>query len=245
MSALAGKRDIIQQLQKDVLSMQGYKRSLGSSCISGLGPIEDAFPDKTFQTGAVHELISHVPEDAAATNGFIAGVLGRLMQKDSACLWISTKRTLFPPALKVFGIEPDQIIFVDVAQPREALWAMEEALKCDAITAVVGEISELSFTQSRRMQLAVEESRVTGFIHRYNPRSENTVACVTKWKIKPLPSVLEDGMPGVGFPRWNVQLLKVRNGRPGDWQIEWTAGRYQDVGKPVYVMPEVPSRRAG
>jgi protein ImuA len=37
---------------------------------------------------------------------------------------------------------------------------------------------------------------------------------------------LEDGLPGVGFPRWQVELLKVRNGNPGCWQVEWVAGSF-------------------
>ena len=103
---------------------------------------------------------------------------------------------------------------------------MEEALKCDGLSAVIGEMQELSFTASRRLQLAVEQSRVTGFILRHNPRNLNTTACVTRWKITSLPSELADDMPGVGFPRWNVELLKIRNGKPGAWQIEWTAGPF-------------------
>ena len=31
----------------------------------------------------------------------------------------------------------------------------------------------------------------------------------------PLRCELEDGMPGVGVPRWNVELLKISNGKPG------------------------------
>jgi protein ImuA len=98
-------------------------------------------------------------------------------------------------------------------------------LKCGGLAAVVGEIQEISFTASRRLQLAVEQTGVTGFIHRRYPRSLNTIACVSRWKITSLPSELEDGMPGVGFPRWNVELSKIRNGKPGAWQIEW-AGEY-------------------
>jgi len=33
----------------------------------------------------------------------------------------------------------------------------------------------------------------------------------------------------VGFPRWNVELLKVRNGNPGAWKIEWSAGSFRPV----------------
>lgn len=40
---------------------------------------------------------------------------------------------------------------------------MEEALKCGGLAAVVGEVQDISFTASRRLQLAVEQSGVTGF----------------------------------------------------------------------------------
>lgn len=245
MKSPSASNDIVQQLQREILSLQGLKRTSDSQRLNtGLGVIEKAFPEGIFPVGAVHEFISHIEEDAAATNGFVAGLLGTLMRKGGACLWISTKRTLFPPALKVFGIEPDRIIFVDLPKQKEALWAIEEALKCDVLSAVVGELKELSFTESRRLQLAVEQSRVTGFIHRVQTKSENTVACVTRWKIRPLPSLIEDGMPGVGFPRWNVQLAKVRNGKPGMWQVEWAAGGFRHITTQISI-PEIQKRKAG
>jgi len=40
---------------------------------------------------------------------------------------------------------------------------------------------------------------------------------------------LKNGMPGVGFPRWQIELLKVRNGKPGKWTVEWSAGRFIQV----------------
>jgi len=121
---------------------------------------------------------------------------------------------------------------------------MEEALKCEGLAAVIGEIKELSFTASRRLQLAVEQSRVTGFIIRNNPRTITTTACVTRWKITALSSELEDGLPGVGFPRWNVDLLKVRNGNPGKWQIEFNAGRFRHIYKTA-VIPQQLQQKTG
>ena len=137
-----------------------------------------------------------------------------LMKNKGVTTWISNARTLFPPALKNFGIDPDRIIFVDLEKERDVTWAMEEALKCGALTAVVGEIRDLNFTVSRRLQLAVEESRVTGFILRPNPRNLNTTACVSRWKITPMPSETEDDLPGIGFPRWKVDLSGI-GGLPG------------------------------
>jgi len=223
------KEDIIAGLRRDLLPLQGFKPVSGTNVSVGLGQINDSFPNASFPIGAIHEFISSDTEDSTATAGFIAAVLGKLMKNGGASLWIGSSCTVFPPALKSFDIDPEKIIFIDLQQEKDVMWAMEEALKCDSLVAVVGEIQELNFTASRRFQLAVEQSRVTGFILRHNPRNLNITACVTRWGITHLPTILADGMPGVGFPRWNVKLLKVRNGKPGSWQIEWIGKRFRDV----------------
>jgi protein ImuA len=240
MKQVAAKTEIIRQLQKDVLSLQGFKAACGEQRLqTGLGLIEKAFPYERFPTGAIHELLSYAPEQAAATNGFLSALAGRFLQAGGHCLWVGTKRTVFPPALAFFGIAPEQVIFIDTVREKEALWAFEEALKCEALAVVVGEWSELSFAQSRRLQLAVEESHVTGFIHRYSPRSENTTACVSRWKITPLAGSIEAGMPGVGFPCWHVALSKVRNGRPGAWDIEWSENTFKQLTPQQTTTPQI------
>ncbi|MEO5683634.1 MAG: Error-prone repair protein ImuA [Chitinophagaceae bacterium] len=240
------KKEILQQLQKDLLVLQGFKTPLGEVAVDlKLGPVTDSFPNKTFPVAAMHEFLSTEPEQASATSGFITGLLNGLMQQGKACVWISTKRTLFPPALKFFGVEPDQIIFIDLQNEKDLLWTMEEALKCEGLAAVVGEINNISFTASRRLQLAVEQSRVTGFLLRHNARQLTTIACVARWKINPLPTELTDSMPGVGFPRWHVELLKIRNGQPGHWQMEWSGGSFQPVYKIIPAIKIKSIRKAG
>lgn len=221
MSDLAEKKEIIRQLKEKILSMEGFCTGADSQLHDfGLGSMSAAFPGGTFPVGAIHELISSSETCAAAANGFMAGLLRTLMKREGFCLWISVGHKLFPPALKFFGIEPHRVIFVDVRREKDGLWVMEQGLKCNALSAVVAEISEISFAESRRLQLAVETSKVTGFIHRLHPRTENTLACVSRWKIRPLAS-RTDELPGVGFPRLEVELVKIRNGRPGIWQFEW------------------------
>jgi len=226
------KANIIVQLQKEILHLQGTRSTSNSTVLDlGLETIKNAFPNAQFPLGVVHEFICEGTEDVSASCGFISGILSSLMRCGGACLWISSSQTVFPPSLKSFGIDPHKIIFISLRKEKEILWAIEEALKCDGLAAVVGEIQELSFTVSRRLQLAVEQSRVTGFIIRRNPRNINTTACVARWKIISIPSVVVDDIPGVGFPRWNVELLKIRNGNPGTWQIEWMAGKFRPVYK--------------
>lgn len=224
-SPVSQKASAVRQLQREILSLQGLGVRSGEHRVqTGLGAIEAAFPQRTFPTAAVHEFISADGPAAAATSGFICGLLRQLTIATSTgtCLWVGTRCSVYPPALKAFGIAPERIMFVDVANDRDALWAVEEALKCEGLAAVVGEVRELDFTASRRLQLAVERSRITGFIHRKSPRTEGTNACVARWRITPLASAPADGLPGVGHPRWHVRLQKIRNGRPGAWPLEWT-----------------------
>ncbi len=208
--------------------MEGFSSGPDSRQLDfGLGPMNPSFPGGTFPVGAIHEFISPTEAHAASANGFLAGLLSTLMKKGGICLWIGVGRKLFPPALKFYGIEPHRVVFVDVKLKKDGLWVMEQALKCTALAAVVAELREVSFAESRRLQLAVESSRVTGFLHRLQPRSQSTLACVSRWKISPLPSQNTRGLPGVGAPRVEVELEKIRNGRPGIWQFEWQNGSFR------------------
>lgn len=234
------KKEIVDRLQKEILLLEGFKAEHDSrSSGVDLATIENSFPNHIFPTGAIHEFINTIPEHAAACGGFIAGILKSLMDKDGLCLWISASRTLFPPALKLFGVAPDRIIFIDLQKEKDVLWAMEEALKCEGLAAVIGEISEINLTQSRRLQLTVEKSKVTGLLLRNNNQKLAPNACVARWKIKPIPTVLEDGMPGVGFPRWNVELLKVKNGHPGLWDVEWSNDRFHLIRNKEIVLQKL------
>lgn len=217
------KTELVNRLKQDILRMQGFEQpKCREEDKMGLGQLENAFPNGVFPKGAVHEFCSENREQLAATCGFIGGVLSHLMGTKEICIWVSTARIFFPSAAKAFGVEPDRIIFVSMTREWEVLWAVEEALKCKGIAIVVAELQEMDFVQSRRLQLAVEKSRATGLILRNNPRRIGATACVARWQVTSLPSVMDEGMPGVGTPRWQVTLLKVRNGSTGTWQLGWS-----------------------
>jgi protein ImuA len=226
LNVTASKAHIISKLQTEILALQGFKALRSPSACMGLGSMKDAFPNGTFPLGAIHEFVFTSLEDAAATCGFIAGLLSPLMLKGGVIFWIGPRRTLFPPALESFGVHPDKIVFIDVQRDKHVLWSVEEALKCPALTAVVGEMEAISFTASRRLQLAVEQSQVTGFMLCQNKRALTTTASVSRWKISSLPSHTIDELPGVGFPQWRVELVRVRNGRPGVWNVRFADGSF-------------------
>ena len=53
------KIDIISQLQRDILPLQGFKKLCTDNNINiGFKPIENAFPNSTFPIGCLHEFIN-------------------------------------------------------------------------------------------------------------------------------------------------------------------------------------------
>ena len=268
------KADIIAQLQRNILLLQGFKPATSDSTIqAGLHFIQNAFPNSRFPTGVIHEFFCNNAEEVSASCGFVSGVLSSLMKSEGISFWITSSQNIFPPALRLFGINPEKIIFLHLKNEKEKLWAMEEALKCDQLSSVIGEINEISFTESRRFQLITEKSHVNGFIIRRNPKNLST-ACVTRWKIRPTHSCFEKvtilsgekvgissmdklriidnnetenknffnsrtkGIPGVGYPNWVVSLLKVRNGKPGSWKLQWRNGKFELADTPQFIIQE-------
>lgn len=238
------QKDIIARLQGDILRLQGQppaaKQPAGRV---NLGPVLNAFPYKVFPVGAVHEYITTTPAATAATAGFVAGILNGLMRHSGPCIWISRDRLLFPPGLRSFGLSPERILFVNAGKGKDLCWAMETCLQMDGLSAVVGELPDLDFTASRRLQLSVEKSGVTGFILRQKPPNLHPTACVSRWQITPLASYYPEYLPGVGVPCWQVELLKIRGGKPGSWQLSWIEDAFRALPDTATDITSIPLRK--
>jgi protein ImuA len=135
---------------------------------------------------------------------------------------------LYGPGLAVHGLDPGRVVLVRASRDAEILWAMEEGLRAPGIVAVVGEVGSLPTVASRRLQLAAERSGIIAFLLRRwrdggQAARERALpnTAVTRWRIVALPSRLPPhGEPGVGHPRWRVELLRCRGGKPGCWEME-------------------------
>jgi protein ImuA len=141
-------------------------------------------------------------------------------------LWCLPRPDLYGPGLAAHGLDPGRVVLVRASRDAEILWAMEEGLRAPGIVAVVGEVGSLPMVASRRLQLAAERSGITAFLLRRWRDGGQAVreralpnAAVTRWRIAPLPSRPSRGEPGVGHPRWRVELLRCRGGEPASWEM--------------------------
>ncbi|HEY1503020.1 MAG TPA: hypothetical protein VGF92_01905 [Stellaceae bacterium] len=182
--------------------------------------IDGALPWRGLPLAALHEI-----ENAGATDGngaaslFLAGILARLVPARPV-LWCLQRPDLHAPGLALAGLDVRRLVLLRAPNEREILWAMEEGLRSRALAAVVGEVDSLSMPASRRLQLAAESAGVTGFVLHRNAGQATVSAAVTRWRIAVLPSAAVAGEPGIGRPRWRVELLRCRGGMPMAWDVE-------------------------
>jgi protein ImuA len=136
-------------------------------------------------------------------------------------LWITTEQEsnlVWPPGLIPFGLAPERLILARAARWAEALWAMEEALRCSALGGAVlmaGAGQGLDLTATRRLHLAAEAGGIFGLLLRPDGVA-GASAARTRWHIAPLAST--------NAPRWRLALLRQRGGAPaGPWNIAFEA----------------------
>lgn len=185
--------------------------------------IDACLPWRGLPCGAVHE-IEGAALDGAAT-GFCSVLLARLAADGRSVLWVCPQDDLYGPGLIHFGLRPERLILVRAHRPAEILWAIEEALRCRGLAAVLGEVSGLSLAASRRLQLAARKSGVTALLLRHRAEAPINTA-VTRWRV-----VAASGNDARLMSRWTVDLVRCRGllhgeeGYVGRWLVAWEKDR--------------------
>lgn len=188
----------------------------GEAAVPLAPPIDAALPQGGLARAALHEVLA---ANAGAAAGFAALVLARAR---GTVLWIAAEPDAWPPGLMRFGLSPADLVLVQAPRPADGLWAMEEALRCPAVAGALLLGNGLDLTAARRLQLAAETGGGIGLLLRPDTAEPPPSAAVTRWRVGALPG--SGSAPhDLGDPRWSLELLRSRGGRPGRWDAVWRA----------------------
>lgn len=182
------------------------------------------FPQRRFPTRVIHECLVDCTSSFAAGIGFVFALAPALNRFQKPTAFISMKDFPYPPALLDFGINPSLLLHISCRPGKQLLSTLEECLRSEALGLVIGCCDKMDFTASRRLQLAAEKGS-TGFIFRAERKTGLHSAAACRWKINSLPGSDEEKVPGLSHPRWEASLLKLRNGRPGRWILQYRGGQ--------------------
>ena len=172
------------------------------------------------------ELFAAHPRDAGWA-GFL------LAQADRAkpILWVQERMAILesgrihPP-----GLDCPELIHVETRDARDALWAMEEGVRCASLSSVIGELwgdpKVLDFTATRRLAVAAERSGVPCWLVRIGGTA-NLSGARMRWRVASAPSLPNRFDPKApGTAAWDAELFRARGMPPGRWQFAHEAGGF-------------------
>lgn len=114
-----------------------------------------------------------------------------------------------------------RLIHVAADTPENALFALEEGLRCRELAFVIGEIAgnprALDLTASRRLSLAAEQHGVPLWLVRLGAARDLGSARL-RWQVRSahsLPPRWNGHAPGA--PAWEAELFRAHTYQPGHW----------------------------
>jgi protein ImuA len=126
---------------------------------------------------------------------------------------------IFGHGLNSLGLDPSHAILVETAHRKETLWALVEALRSGTPCAVAGTIDRLDLKTSQKLHLAATDAGLPLLLLRPSQTLESSAAA-TRWRVGTVPAA-RDRFGLYAHPRWRLQLERCRNGRPGEWVVEY------------------------
>jgi len=176
----------------------------------------------------LNELFASSPRDS----GWVGFLLPQIAAS-KPILWVQERMAIlesgriYPPGLG------GDCIHVEARDARAALWAMEEGLRCSALSAVIGELygdpAAVDFTATRRLAVASERNGVPCWLVRLGGTA-NLSGARMRWRVASAPSLANPLDPRApGKPTWDAELFRGRGGPPGQWTVTHEAGAFHLV----------------
>lgn len=215
---------MLEQIRQRLQSLQN---DAGAGSNSGVLPLGIAAIDEVLgggvACGALHEVAALSEVHLTAAMGFGLGLAAR---RNARVVWIAEDMALKESGalcghgLDQLGLAPERLLIVHAMRKRDVLWAMEEALRCRAVGAVIGELrhGDIDPVATRRLSLAAGESGALALLLRGAPATDSSTAA-TRWVAGTAASAAHYGP---GPPRFAVDLVRNRRGPLGSWTLEWS-----------------------
>jgi protein ImuA len=185
-------------------------------------------PPPGLSAGMLHELAGEAHGDRPAAFGFALALMATAQRSfPGPTFLVATRRALsqfgqpYGHGLDWMGLDPARLMLVETRSEKDALWALEEVLRSNARPSVVAGAIDgpIGLISSRRLNLPAARFG-TPLLVLASPGRTGASAAATRWRIASALAA-RDRFRTLVRCRWRVTLERCRNGRPGEWLIEW------------------------
>ena len=224
--ASAGVPSALERLRAVVARLEGRTGGACATLPMGLSTLDAHLPGGGLALAALHEVAPATYGDTGAAFGFATAVAARIQgSRGGPVVLVASRRGIvdlgrpYGPGLAGLGLDPGRLLLVEVANPHEALWAIDKALRSGVVAVVVGAVAaRLDLVATRRLHLAAGGG--TPLVLLRTAEADQVSAAATRWRIA-ATAAARDRFGAVARPSWHATLTRCRNGRPGAWRMEW------------------------
>jgi len=182
------QKQTIDELQSRIWARErGLSGNSLETISTGCGSLDNLLPGQGVRKGSLIEWMGEGFSSGAGTVSLIAGRL--ICPEELPCVVIDTRHELFSLSLSLLGFDLTRLVLIQPASEQEALWACEEALRCEAVGFVWANIERLSSISFRRLQLAAEGSSRIGFLVRSTKALSQPTWAEVRLKVHPRPAL--------------------------------------------------------
>ncbi|MDQ8699607.1 ImuA protein [Hyphomicrobium sp. LHD-15] len=219
------RAEVLSELRRMLSRMEGVAQQEEARLSFGLPALDTYLPQNGLAFGAVHEITAASEADLPAAFGFFVSLLARTPGHGPLLLVLSSRKlarcgTPHGDGLADLGLDPSRLTLVETANEAEALWATEEAVRARGPAAVAGVLGgKLTLKDSQRLSHAAREANLPLLLLRAGEAADVATAA-TRWRIGAAPAA-RDRFGLLSGWRWHATLERCRNGRPGNWMLEF------------------------
>jgi protein ImuA len=205
--------------------MEGVPKQEETCLAFGFPALDRHLPHGGLAFGATHEIAPKTEADLPAAFGFLISLLAHTPGAAPLLLVLSSRKLarcggLHGNGLMGLGLDPARLTLVETDNEAEALWATEEAVRARGPAAVASALGgKLDLKTSQRLSHAAREANLPLLLLRPENAAE-IATTATRWRIGAAPGIRDRFGLLAGW-RWRVSLERCRNGRPGDWVLEF------------------------
>lgn len=136
---------------------------------TGHAALDAALPTGGWPEHALTELL--LPADGVGELDLLLPTLARLTNAGADVVLVAPPYVPYAPAWQARGVDLRRLHVID-ADPKQALWAFEQALRSGACAAVLGWPSKVDHHGLRRLQVATDVGHALGFVLRDRKHAE-------------------------------------------------------------------------
>jgi len=143
---------------------------------TGYAQLDDILPGRGWPRNAIVEIVSR--QWGMGELQLLVPLMREVIRQGKWILWISPPYLLNSPALLQAGIDPEQVLVINLdTSCKDALWGMEKALQTESCGLVLAWQNWLPDKVVRRLQLAAETGETLGvlFQHRISKYSQSSL----------------------------------------------------------------------